>query len=120
MQKGRGTVREHRGWSSQLPEVIDSDVLAGMLDEDLITRLRLLEDEKNKLYEQHADGRPWEEEIAYVRREQQVRRGRRDAHQDYMRKVESELFWAESGLPAGDFDNSAYVYAATGGRPRWS
>ena len=49
MQKGRGTVREHRGWSSQLPEVIDSDVLAGMLDEDLITRLRLLEDEKNKL-----------------------------------------------------------------------
>lgn len=104
----------------QAPDIVDIDALGTMLDEDLIVRLRSLEDEKGKVYEAHQDTRPWEEEIAYVRREQQVRRIRRDNHQDYLRRVEGDFNQSEVGLPSGDFDNSAFVYAATGGRPRWN
>lgn len=103
-----------------LPDVANMDDLAVMLDEDLIGRLRSLEDMKNQAYEAHVDTRPWEEEIAYIRREQQIRRTRRDNHMDYVRKYEDEFNRSEASLPAGDFDNSAFVYAATGGRPRWN
>lgn len=108
---GRGSSRHHSG-----PEIVNIDVLGAMLDEDLIVRLRSLEDEKERT---HLDARPWEEEIAYIRREQQLRRARREAHSEYVRACELEFARSEVGLPAGDFDNSAYVYAATGGRPRW-
>lgn len=110
--------RTRRG--ANLPEVVTIDVLGAMLDEDLIVRLRALEDEKGKAYENHQDLAPWEVEIAYIRREQQVRRSRRDNHADYVRKAEEEFARTEAGLPAGDFDNSAFVYAASGGRPRWN
>lgn len=109
----------HR-YPASLPEVVSVDVIGTMPDEDLIVRLRALDDDRNRVFEAHLDPRPWEEEIAYIRREQQIRRARRDEHQDYVRRMETEFSLAEFGLPAGDFDNSAYVYAATGGRPRWS
>ena len=109
-----------RGATSNLPEVINIDVLGVMLDEDLITRLRSLEDDKNQAYENHQDLKPWEEEIAYIRREQQVRRTRRDKHSEFVTKAESEFVRSEVFLPAGDFDNSNFVYAASGGRPRWN
>ena len=102
------------------PEVVNVDVLATALDEDLANRLRVLEDERNRVIESHTDARPWEEEIAYVRREQQLRRVRRDHHQDFVRREQEAFDRYEAQLPAGDFDNSAFVYAATGGRPRWS
>lgn len=107
-------------FAMQVPEQVDIDTLGTMLDEDLIVRLRTLEDERGKAYEAHQDSRPWEEEIAYVRREQQLRRVRRDNHMDYLRRSEGSYNDSEAGLPAGDFDNSAFVYAATGGRPRWN
>jgi hypothetical protein len=92
-----------------------------MLDEDLVVRFRALDDEKNRLYETGSvDPRPWEEEIAYLRREQQIRRIRREAHAEYVQKVDGELNRLEAYLPAGDFDNSAFVYAAQGGRPRFN
>jgi hypothetical protein len=109
-----------RRYPVPLPEVVSSDVLGTMLDEDLIVRLRVLDEHRNKVYEAHIDPRPWEEEIAYLRREQQVRRGRRDVHAAYVRKIEEEFNRIEAVLPAGDFDNSVFVYAATGGRPRWN
>jgi hypothetical protein len=110
----------HRSVVAQ-PEVVSSDVLGTMLDEDLIVRLRALEDDKGRVYEAYGDARPWEEEIAYIRREQQMRRVRRDTHADYMKKEADEFNRAEFGLPAGDFDNSVFVYAAQGGRtPRWN
>lgn len=103
-----------------LPEVITIDALGTMLDEDLIVRLRTLDEDKNKAYDSHVDARPWEEEIAYIRREQQLRRVRRDSHQEYVRKSELEFNLSERYLEAGDFDNSAFVYASSGGRPRWN
>ncbi len=112
--------RHSRKATFSLPEIVTIDALATMPDEDLIGRLRALEEEKSKAYEAHVDVRSWEEEIAYIRREQQIRRTRRDAQMEYNRKVESEFAQSEAGLPAGDFDNSVFVYAATGGRPRWN
>lgn len=111
---------QRRGNSVALPEVVNMDVLGAMDEADLITRLRLLEEEKSKAYEAHVDLRPWEEEIAYIRREQQIKRVRRDRHAEHVRKAEEEFARTEAGLPAGDFDNSAFVYAATGGRPRYN
>lgn len=104
------------------PEVVSTDVLETMLDEDLIAHFRALDSSMRLAYESSAqcDLRPWEEEIAYVRREQQVRRGRREAHTAYVQRTEREFNLAEMNLPPGDFDNSAFVYAASGGRPRWS
>ena len=112
--------RPTRRYPVPTPEVVSSDVLGAMLDEDLVVRLRALDDDKGKVYESHLDTRPWEEEIAYIRREQQIRRTRRDTHSEYVRKAEDEFARIEASLPAGDFDNSAFVYAATGGRPRWN
>lgn len=103
-----------------LPEVVTIDDLGVMLDEDLVLRLRALEDAKGKAYETGVYARPWEEEIAYVRREQQIRRSRRETFAEYSRKLEEEFARTEASLPAGDFDNTAFVYAATGGRPRWN
>jgi len=102
-----------------LPEVVSIDVLGAMLDEDLIVRLRTLEADKEKTYASYVDTRPWEEELAYIRREQQMRRVRRDTHMEYVRQAELDFARLEASLPAGDFDNSAYVYAASGGRHRW-
>ena len=126
MQKSRkraesqNETRTVRRGGVPLPQVVNLDELSIMLDEDLINRLRSLEDDKNRAAEAYADVRPWEEEISYVRREQQVRRVRRDSHSEYVRKIEEEFARLEASLPAGDFDNSAFVYAATGGRPRWN
>jgi hypothetical protein len=100
--------------------MVSVDVLGAMLDEDIVVRLRVLEEDRAKVIEARGDTRPWEEEVAYVRREQQMRRVRRDSHSDYVRKATEEFDRLEASLPAGDFDNSAFVYAETGGHPRWS
>jgi hypothetical protein len=112
--------RPPRRYPVPTPEVVSIDALGAMLDEDLIVRLRALEEDKSKVYDSHLDMRPWEEEVAYIRREQQIRRTRRDTHSEYVRKAEEEFARTEASLPAGDFDNSAFVYAVTGGRPRWN
>lgn len=112
--------RTRRGGAVLLPDLVNIDEISVMLDEDLNARGRALEEARNKALEARTDTRPWEEEIAYVRREQQIRRTRRESHAEYVRKVEEEFAQAEATLPAGDFDNMAFVYAATGGRPRYN
>ena len=89
-----------------LPEVVSVDVLGTLLDEDLIVRLRVLDDDRNRAYEARADTSPWETEIAYVRREQQVRRSRRENHTDFIKREQRLFDELEASLPPGDFDNS--------------
>ncbi len=96
------------------------DVLGAIDDKDLILRFQALDEDRLRAYEAGRDTRPWEEEIAYVRREQQIRRTRRDAHARLTAAAQAEYERIEAGLPQGDFDNSAFVYAAMGGRPRWN
>ena len=112
--------RSSRRYPVPLPEMVSVDVLGAMLDEDIVVRHRVLEEDRAKVIEARGDTRPWEEEVAYVRREQQMRRVRRDTHSEWVRKGTEEFDRLEASLPAGDFDNSAFVYAESGGRPRWS
>jgi len=112
--------RPRRSSAVPFPEIVSSDILATLDDSDLITRLRVLDDDRNKAFESRLETLPWETEIAYIRREQQMRRGRRENHQDFMRREQQDFERIEATLPPGDFDNSAFVYAATGGRPRWN
>lgn len=102
------------------PQRVDIDVLAGMSDEDLVTRFRAIDDDRIRAFESGRDDTaPWEVELAYVRREQQIRRGRRACHTEFMRRSDEE-FRLQQLLPAGDFDNFAYVFAADGNAARWS
>lgn len=89
-----------------------------MPDEELIQRFRALCD---GLFEAPDDPIPWEIEIAYVRREQQLRGARRMNHSAWVKAVEEKFWREEELLLVGDFDNFVYVYASTNGRPpRWS
>ena len=112
--------RPNRRQVVPLPEVVTIDVLGTLLDEDLIVRLRALDEDRNKAIEAKVDTRPWETEIAFVRREQQMRRARRETHAAWLERERKERESEEAGLPPGDFDNSTFVYAASGGRPRWN
>jgi len=112
--------RPNRRQVVPLPEVVSIDVLGTLLDEDLIVRLRALTEDLERAYEAKLDTRPWETEVAYVRREQQMRRARRENHSAWVKAEQEARDREEATLPPGDFDNSAFVYAATGGRPRWN
>lgn len=90
------------------PDVIDMDAIGSMLDEDVLARLRSLEDDVNRLYEMGFTARPWEEEIAYIRREQQLRRTRREVHEAYVKRLDREYSISEANLPSADLDNSRF------------
>jgi hypothetical protein len=92
-----------------VPEVINMDILAGMMDEDVYGRLNALEADRVKVVESRLDARPWEEEIAYIRREIQLRRGRREAHEAFIREQARLFAEEERDLPAADFDNLKFV-----------
>jgi hypothetical protein len=91
------------------PQQVNMDTLGGMSDEDLINHLRSLHEGLDHAYETRGNSRLWEEEIAYVRREQQIRRERRAAHDAYIRTLEREFAISEAGLPVADLDNSAFL-----------
>lgn len=103
------TSRPQRRQAIAPPDIAHMDVLAVTPDEELIKQLRALEDERNRVLESHQDPRPWEEEVAYIRRELQVRRGRREAHDVYVRQLEREYAEAEANLPVADLDNTNFL-----------
>lgn len=103
-----------------LPEVIDSDALAVLQDNELALRYRALDDDRVRAQELGYSLQPWEVELAYVRREQQIRNERRITHTEISRREQQQFYASDAGLPSGDVDNFAFVFAATGGRPRWN
>lgn len=102
-------VRAPRRYPVSFPELMNIDVMGVITDEELITRLRSLEDDRAKVLDAHLDPRLWEEEVAYLRREMQIRRSRRDAHERYSRQLEREYAESEAGLPQADLDNSHFL-----------
>jgi hypothetical protein len=66
------------------PEIVTIDDLALFEDDELSDRASLLENERNRLIKSHNHPIDWEVEIAYVRREQQIRKIRKDAHSDWL------------------------------------
>lgn len=95
-----------------VPEVINMDDLAVMLDDELYARLTALDADRNKVLDARLDASMWETETAYVRRELQLRRSRRDAHDTYLREQARLFAEEERDLPSADFDNIKFVMAA--------
>lgn len=85
------------------------DDLAVMSDEQLHARLRMLSDECSTVYETHHDAKPWEEEVSYIRREQQIRQVRHDAHERYWQAENAASNVDERFLPNADLDNSRFL-----------
>jgi hypothetical protein len=71
-----------------LPAVVNMDELAVMTDEELSRRAYLLEQDRSRLGE---DAVPWEVEIAYVRREQDLRVVRQGLQEAYVRRGGDEV-----------------------------
>lgn len=92
-----------------------SDVLAVVLDEELSNIAERLEDERLSALKAGRVTRLYEEELAYIRREQQIRSLRRRAHASYISNLQQEIAMQdaiESALP--NFDdrcNKEYVDA---------
>ncbi len=102
-------VRAPRRYPVSFPETTNIDVLSIVTDEELISRFRSIDDDRIKVLDAHLDPRQWEEEIAYLRREMQIRRSRREAHERYSRQLEREYADSEVGLPQADLDNSHFL-----------
>ena len=101
--------RAGRRYPVSIPDVMTTDELGIIVDEELIDRLRRLEEDRQKVVDVVLDARPWEEEIAYVRRELQIRRTRREMHDRYVKQLESEYSRSEADLPSADLDNSRFL-----------
>lgn len=74
----------------EAPEVLNMDDLGYMQDEMVDERAYRLENERNRILSSGRDAYLWEVELAYVRREQQLRKTRAEMHQDYLRKFNVE------------------------------
>lgn len=101
--------RRARGSMISAPEIIDIDCLASMSDGDLLNRYQTLHQERTQVINADNYPRAWEEEMAYVKREMQIRRTRRDEHDLYLRSLDREHSESERDLPEADLDNSSFV-----------
>jgi len=70
------------------PSITTIDELAVMGDDELTARANRFEAERNR----SRDPYPWEVETAYIRREQQIRRQRADAHAAWLSQNPQESF----------------------------
>ena len=84
------------------------DELAIALDDELFSRLNNLENDRLKVIEARFDPTPWEIEIAYLRREVQLRKVRRELHEQYLAE-HATLFPDQDFV---EFDDSKYNNAA--------
>lgn len=84
----------------QRPPVVDMDTIGNMSDEELASELHTVETGRENAYNTFCDTRPWEVEVAYFKREQHVRRLRREAHEKWM---------MHSRQTGNYFDNAATV-----------
>jgi hypothetical protein len=86
-----------------VPEVVNMDETALVPDEELFSRLNQLESDRLKVIDGNFDPYLWEIEIAYLRRESQIRRQRREAHEAYL--YENAAFLTEEdNYVDGNFD----------------
>lgn len=102
-------VKSFRRYPVAVPDVINMDAMGAISDDELISRVRSLEEDRNKILDAHLDPRTWEEEIAYIRRELQIRYARRDAHVRYIKQLEREYAGSENNLPVADLDNTHFL-----------
>jgi hypothetical protein len=70
-----------------VPEVANMDEIGYYPDDLLADRIGRLESERTRLLEMRYDPQLWEVELAYLRREQQIRTVRSERHEAYMRDL---------------------------------
>jgi hypothetical protein len=67
------------------PEKTSMDVIARYLDDELYSHITKFETDRTKVMDARLDPSPWEIELAYLRREANIRRVRRDLHENFLR-----------------------------------
>lgn len=92
-----------------VPECANMDDLAAMSDEELNSKSYALHADRNKVIDRGIDAKLWDIELAYVYREFQLRRTRRDVHERFMRDQARQFAEEEARLPSAEFDNLRYV-----------
>lgn len=91
------------------PDVMNSDDIAYLLDEDLYRRLEVLNADRVKVVDAQFEPKRWEVEISYVLREMQMRFARHAANERYSREFITAFMIDESKLPAADWDNTKFM-----------
>lgn len=76
----------NKDFSNEAPEIYSMDDIGYMADEAIHDRANRLENERNRLSSMGTDPYLWEVEIAYLRREQQLRQTRAEKHVEFMQK----------------------------------
>jgi hypothetical protein len=97
-------VRPRRGMNYPInpPIPMNMDDIAIMSDEEVFARAGSLENDRAKIADYRLDPTPWEVEIAYYRREQGIRRARREIHEAFV-KENAEFYASLDAESAGDF-----------------
>jgi len=78
----------NKNFNNEAPEIFNTDDIGYMTDEALHDRSNRLEGERNRLVAMGRDPHLWEVEIAYLHREQQLRRTRAARHMEYIQKFQ--------------------------------
>jgi len=93
-------------------ERVSMDALASMSDEELMSIHQELNAGRDLWLRTHSAARLYEDELAYVLREHQLRRTHREAHDRYtdaLTRELDELMREEASLPNIDFSNIEFV-----------
>ena len=95
-----------------LPDVVNMDDLAVMSDEALSEAFRYVADNRTEASKVVRDLRPWDTELEYIKREQGIRRGRREAqraYEDEERRLDEHEAYVDRNSPPADYDNYDFV-----------
>lgn len=87
MGKNKVKLKSGKVVQRNLPEVVCSDDLAVMSDEQLVGRATALQVD---MVNSGGDPSPWEIELAYIQREQSIREVRSRRHSEYMKSLPPE------------------------------
>lgn len=96
-----------------LPDVINTDDLAIMTDEQLFATFRALDAARTEAFNAIQNTQSWEIELSYVKREIYNRRYRRQLHEEFLVRQDADavLQAAQEHLyPVADLDNSEFIF----------
>lgn len=85
-----GTTQRTPRFPIPVPELNNMDDVGYYPDEVLHDKINRLESERGRLLELKLEPIPWEVELAYLRREQQIRKSRIEKHEQYVRELSAQ------------------------------
>lgn len=98
--------KKNKGFSGEVPNVVNMDEIGYMPDEAIHAIANRLEGERNRVMNANRDPYRWEVEIAYLRREQDLRQIRAQHHQEFIKKFSNNVVDVNE-VPAEDsFDEN--------------